>query len=157
MQFTFGNAQLYCNIPRLNLNRIFCQKLYTSCLSGFWVSSSWVSEWGIEAKSCPGKSSNTVCIPAKKFSDTKQKQTPSSSGKPLENSQNKTQCQLCKRLAIPFISLSTAVRRHCTDWYEIWALTDHKIYYIKIELDLRKFSIGPFSETCPPPTKSDII
>ena len=43
--------------------------------------------------------------------------------------------------------LSTAVRRHCTDWYEIWALTDHEIYYIKIELDLRKFSIGPFSET----------
>ena len=42
---------------------------------------------------------------------------------------------------------STAVRRHCTDWYEIWALTDHEIYYIKIELDLRKFSIGPFSET----------
>ena len=41
----------------------------------------------------------------------------------------------------------TAVRRHCTDWYEIWALTDHEIYYIKIELDLRKFSIGPFSET----------
>ena len=36
---------------------------------------------------------------------------------------------------------------HCTDWYEIWALTDHEIYYIKIELDLRKFSIGPFSET----------
>ena len=42
---------------------------------------------------------------------------------------------------------STAVRRHCTDWYEIWALTDHEIYYIKIELDLRKFSNGPFSET----------
>ena len=41
----------------------------------------------------------------------------------------------------------TAVRRHCTDWYEIWALTDHEIYYIKIELDLRKFSNGPFSET----------
>ena len=41
----------------------------------------------------------------------------------------------------------TAVRRHCTDWYEIWALTDHEIYYIKIELDIRKFSIGPFSET----------
>ena len=33
----------------------------------------------------------------------------------------------------------TAVKRHCTDWYEI--------YYIKIELDLRKFSNGPFSET----------
>ena len=31
----------------------------------------------------------------------------------------------------------TAVRRHCTDWYETWALTDHEIYYIKIELDLR--------------------
>ena len=43
--------------------------------------------------------------------------------------------------------LDTAVRRHCTDWYEIWALTDHEIYYIKIKLDLRKFSIGPFSET----------
>ena len=43
--------------------------------------------------------------------------------------------------------LFTAVRRHCTDWYEIWALTDHEIYYIKIELDLRKFSNGPFSET----------
>ena len=41
----------------------------------------------------------------------------------------------------------TAVRRHCTDWYEIWALTEHEIYYIKIELDLRKFSIRPFSET----------
>ena len=41
----------------------------------------------------------------------------------------------------------TAVRRHCTDWYEIWALTDHEIFYIKIEMDLRKFSIGPFSET----------
>ena len=41
----------------------------------------------------------------------------------------------------------TAVRRHCTGWYEIWALTDHEIYYIKIELDLRKFSNGPFSET----------
>ena len=23
---------------------------------------------------------------------------------------------------------NTAVRRHCTDWYEIWALTDHEIY-----------------------------
>ena len=45
------------------------------------------------------------------------------------------------------ILASTAVRRHCTDWYEIWALTDHEIYYIKIELDLRKFSIGPFLET----------
>ena len=44
-------------------------------------------------------------------------------------------------------ALATAVRRHCTDWYEIWALTDHEIYYIKIELDLRKFSNGPFSET----------
>ena len=44
-------------------------------------------------------------------------------------------------------SHDTAVRRHCTDWYEIWALTDHEIYYIKIELDLRKFSIGPFSKT----------
>ena len=41
----------------------------------------------------------------------------------------------------------TAVRRHCTDWYEIWALTDHEIYYIKIELDLRKFSNGAFSKT----------
>ena len=44
-------------------------------------------------------------------------------------------------------SSGTAVRRHCTDWYEIRALTDHAIYYIKIELDLRKFSNGPFSET----------
>ena len=44
-------------------------------------------------------------------------------------------------------SHSTAVRRHCTDWYEIWALTDHEIYYIEIELDLRKFSNCPFSET----------
>ena len=44
-------------------------------------------------------------------------------------------------------SVFTAVRRHCTDWYEIWALTDHEIYYIEIELDLRKFSNGPFSET----------
>ena len=42
---------------------------------------------------------------------------------------------------------STAVRRHCTDWYEIWALTDHEINFIKIELDLTKFSNGPFSET----------
>ena len=42
---------------------------------------------------------------------------------------------------------STAVKHHCTDWYEIWALIDHKIDYIKIELDLRKFSNGPFSET----------
>ena len=33
------------------------------------------------------------------------------------------------------------------DWYEIWALTDHEIYYIEILLDLRKFSNGPFSET----------
>ena len=30
------------------------------------------------------------------------------------------------------LSCCTAVRRHCTDWYEIWALTDHEIYYIKI-------------------------
>ena len=35
----------------------------------------------------------------------------------------------------------TAVRRHCTDWYEIWALTDHEIYYIKIELDLGNFQL----------------
>ena len=41
----------------------------------------------------------------------------------------------------------TAVRRNCTDRYEIWALTDHEIYYIKIELDLRKFSNGSFSKT----------
>ena len=27
---------------------------------------------------------------------------------------------------------ATAVRRHCTYWYEIWALTDHEIFYIKI-------------------------
>lgn len=50
-------------------------------------------------------------------------------------------------MGVKRILLVTAVRRHCTDWYEIWALTDHEIYYIKIELDLRKFSIGPFSET----------
>ena len=49
--------------------------------------------------------------------------------------------------ALTCILYITAVRRHCTDWYEIWALTDHEIYYIKIELDLRKFSNGPFSET----------
>ena len=42
---------------------------------------------------------------------------------------------------------TTAVKRHCADWNEKWALTDHEIYYIKIELDLRKFSNGPFSET----------
>ena len=42
---------------------------------------------------------------------------------------------------------TNAVKRHCTDWYEILALTDHEINYIKIELDLRKFSNGPFSET----------
>ena len=42
---------------------------------------------------------------------------------------------------------TTAVKRHCTDWYEKWALTDHEIYFIKIELDIRKFSNGPFSET----------
>ena len=41
----------------------------------------------------------------------------------------------------------TAVKRYYTDWYEIWTLTDHEIYYIKIELDLRKLSNGPFSET----------
>ena len=52
------------------------------------------------------------------------------------------------RLSMTRVRVSpTAVRRHCTDWYEIWALTDHEIYYIKIELDLRKFSNGPFSET----------
>ena len=50
-------------------------------------------------------------------------------------------------ILLHWISSITAVRRHCTDWYEIWALTDHEIYYIKIELDLRKFSNGPFSET----------
>ena len=41
----------------------------------------------------------------------------------------------------------TAVKRHCIDWYELWALTDHEIYHMKIELDLRKFSNGPFSVT----------
>ena len=46
-----------------------------------------------------------------------------------------------------FSTTCTAVKRHCTDWYEICALTDHEIYYIKIELDLRKFSNGLFSET----------
>ena len=54
---------------------------------------------------------------------------------------------LVNELSICSNSSLTAVRRHCTDWYEIWALTDHEIYYIKIELDLRKFSNGPFSET----------
>ena len=34
--------------------------------------------------------------------------------------------------ADPVELLSTAVRRHCTDWYEIGALTDHEIYYINI-------------------------
>ena len=37
---------------------------------------------------------------------------------------------------------TTAVMRHCTDWYEIWALTEHELFYIKIELELRKFSYG---------------
>ena len=41
----------------------------------------------------------------------------------------------------------TAVKRHITDSYEICALTDHNIYYIKIELNLREFSNGPFLET----------
>ena len=31
--------------------------------------------------------------------------------------------------------------------YDIDIDIDHEIYYIKIELDLRKFSNGPFSET----------
>ena len=45
------------------------------------------------------------------------------------------------------ITYITTVERHWNYWNEIWALTDHEIYYIKIELDLRKFSNGPFSET----------
>ena len=32
--------------------------------------------------------------------------------------------------------LITAVRRHCTDWYEIWALTEHEIYYTHKNLSL---------------------
>ena len=36
----------------------------------------------------------------------------------------------------------TAVKRYRTDWYEIWALIDHGIYYVKIELNLRKFSMA---------------
>ena len=41
----------------------------------------------------------------------------------------------------------TAVKRHCTNWYEIWSLTDHEINYIKFELDLRQTSNGLLSET----------
>ena len=49
---------------------------------------------------------------------------------------------------IAFVPLSLLLSAmHCTDWYERWALTDHEIYYIKIESDLRKFPNGPFSET----------
>ena len=59
---------------------------------------------------------------------------------PYQKSQLVKKCNIAARYF-------TAIRRHCTDWYEIWALIDHEIYYIKIELDLRKFSIGPFSET----------
>ena len=33
------------------------------------------------------------------------------------------------------------------DWYEIWALTDHEIYYKKFALDPWQTSNGPFSET----------
>ena len=43
-------------------------------------------------------------------------------------------------LIISLLKYFTAVRRHCTDWYETGALTDHEIYYIKIVLDLRKFA-----------------
>ena len=50
-------------------------------------------------------------------------------------------------LIISLLKYFTAVRRHFTYWYETGALADHEIYYIKIELDLRKFSIGPFPET----------
>ena len=49
-------------------------------------------------------------------------------------------------LIISLLKYFTAVRRHCTDWYETGALTDHEIYYIKIVLDLSKFACGPFSE-----------
>ena len=49
-------------------------------------------------------------------------------------------------LFISLLKYFTAVRRHCTDWYETGALTDHEIYYIKIVLDLRKFACGPFLE-----------
>ena len=41
----------------------------------------------------------------------------------------------------------TAVKRHCSDWYEIWALTDHDLYYLKFELDPRQTSNDPFTET----------
>ena len=41
----------------------------------------------------------------------------------------------------------TAVKRHCTDWYELWALTDHEIYYIRFELGPRQTSNVLFSET----------
>ena len=49
-------------------------------------------------------------------------------------------------LIISLLKYFIAVRRHCSDWYETGALTDHEIYYIKIVLDLRKFACGPFSE-----------
>ena len=39
---------------------------------------------------------------------------------------------MCRKAHKRLISLYTAVRRHCTDWYEIWALTDHEIYYKNI-------------------------
>ena len=42
--------------------------------------------------------------------------------------------------------LITAVKRHCTDCYEVWALTDNEIYYVKFELDPRQTSNGRFSE-----------
>ena len=41
----------------------------------------------------------------------------------------------------------TAVMRHCTYWYEIWALTDHEIYYIEFALDSKQPSDGPFLDT----------
>ena len=55
-----------------------------------------------------------------------------------------------KNICVPCSLLNIQIFQHschCTDWYEIWALTDHEIYYLTIELDLRKFSNGPFSET----------
>ena len=33
------------------------------------------------------------------------------------------------------------------DWYEIWALTDHEIYYIEFALDPWQPSDGPFLDT----------
>ena len=42
--------------------------------------------------------------------------------------------------------LISAVKRHQTDCYEIWALTDHEISNVNFELDPRQTSNGLFSE-----------